>query len=207
MRDVLPFSLFFVGYFSTMLAPHFFPGVAMSFFYSFYLLAVFITIILLLITSLLSTTGLVMVRNSEGSLRSLCWRVLKIGAIGSLIFFLYFASDQVLCDGLPAGSRLRKFESSVWQDSRSTQYISDDYTPRQKMLRDVVRNVLPSRTRTEIEKQLGPGKPNGFFQERSYDMIYQTGPQRDSLFAIDSEWLLIWLNNEGRFQRSEITTD
>ena len=39
------------------------------------------------------------------------------------------------------------------------------------------------------------------------DLVYVTGPERDSLFAIDSEWLLIDLDEQGRFHRYRIATD
>ena len=37
--------------------------------------------------------------------------------------------------------------------------------------------------------------------------LYHLGRERDSLFRIDSEWLLIWLDPSGRFDRYEIHTD
>jgi len=39
------------------------------------------------------------------------------------------------------------------------------------------------------------------------DLIYVLGPQRDSYFTIDSEWLLIWLDKKGRFARYTIAND
>jgi hypothetical protein len=34
-----------------------------------------------------------------------------------------------------------------------------------------------------------------------------TGPERDTPFSIDSEWLLIWLDENERFQRCAIYRD
>lgn len=31
--------------------------------------------------------------------------------------------------------------------------------------------------------------------------------ERDSMFGLDSEWLLIWLDGSGRFERYEVWTD
>jgi hypothetical protein len=75
------------------------------------------------------------------------------------------------------------------------------------MLGDLVRNVLPGRTRAEIEALLGTTGPTGYFKELGWDLIYVTGPERSSPYSIDSEWLLIWLDSTGRFQRYEIRTD
>lgn len=46
-----------------------------------------------------------------------------------------------------------------------------------------------------------------YFQSTGRDLIYITGPERDSLFGIDSEWLLIWLDENGIYKRHAIVTD
>jgi len=78
---------------------------------------------------------------------------------------------------------------------------------RQKMLADVVKSVLPGRTRVELEQILGPSLETSYFKSSGRDLIYVLGPQRDSYFVIDSEWLLIWLDKDGRIERYAIAND
>jgi len=75
------------------------------------------------------------------------------------------------------------------------------------MLADVVKSVLPGRTRVELEEILGASLETPYFKSSGRDLIYVLGPQRDSYFTIDSEWLLIWLDKDGRFERYTIAND
>lgn len=106
---------------------------------------------------------------------------------------------------MPTGSYAQKFDRGSW--AASPPYVHGDITPRQKMLGDVVENLLRGKSRREIEAMLGHSEATSFFQETSRDLIYMTGPERDTPFSIDSEWLLIWLDENGRFQRYEIYRD
>ena len=54
---------------------------------------------------------------------------------------------------------------------------------------------------------LGPSLDTPYFQRTGRNLIYVLGPERDSYFVIDSEWLLIWLDSAGRFKRYAIYTD
>jgi hypothetical protein len=89
----------------------------------------------------------------------------------------------------------------------SPPYVAGDITPRQKMLRDVVENLLPGKTRREIEALLGPSSATWYFEDTGRDLIYMTGPERDTPFSIDSEWLLIWLDQNDRFERFAVHRD
>ena len=75
------------------------------------------------------------------------------------------------------------------------------------MLGDVVAHVLPGRTQAEIEEMLGPSLTTSYFESTSRDLIYVLGAERDSFFPVDSEWLLVWLDEAGRFQRYAVYTD
>lgn len=91
--------------------------------------------------------------------------------------------------------------------AHAADYVEDDITPRQKMLADVVRNVLPGRARAELDQALGPSLETFYFSSTGRDLIYPLGPERDSWFGIDSERLLIWLDESGRFRRYAIVND
>jgi hypothetical protein len=75
------------------------------------------------------------------------------------------------------------------------------------MLRDVVTGTLPGKARGEIEELLGPSLVTPYFRDTKRDLIYFLGPERGSYIKIDSEWLLIWLDAQGRFHHYQIATD
>ena len=54
---------------------------------------------------------------------------------------------------------------------------------------------------------LGRSVDTSYFQSTGRDLINALEPQRDSYYAIDSEWLLIWLDDSGYFDRYDIYTD
>ena len=75
------------------------------------------------------------------------------------------------------------------------------------MLKDVIERILPGKSIQEIESALGPSLDTRYFSSFDKDLIYYLGPERDGLINIDSEWLLIWINEEGKFDRYMITND
>lgn len=75
------------------------------------------------------------------------------------------------------------------------------------MLGDVVHRVVSEGTRDEIIAKLGPSEDDGYLSSSGRDVIYCTGPQRNSSFAIDNEWLLIWFDSDGHTSRYEIRSD
>lgn len=75
------------------------------------------------------------------------------------------------------------------------------------MLADLLNRVLPGKSRSEIEALLGPSLETSYFQDSDKDMIYTLGPERGGFLNMDSEWLLIWLDKEGRYSRFRIRTD
>lgn len=109
--------------------------------------------------------------------------------------------------GLPTGSFSKHFDQSLWSDSSSGEYVSGDITPRQKMLGSVVRHIVENGRKQDIIAKLGPSEDDGYFASSGRDLIYCTGPQRDSPMPIDNEWLLIWFDSSGRTSRYEIWLD
>lgn len=75
------------------------------------------------------------------------------------------------------------------------------------MLKEVIEKILPGKSRQEIESALGPSIEISYFRELDKDLIYYLGPERDGLFNIDSEWLLIWMDEDGNFRRYMIVND
>lgn len=109
--------------------------------------------------------------------------------------------------GLPTGSFVSKFDQSIWASESSSQYVRGDITDRQKMLGDVVQQIVANGTKDSIIARLGPSDDSGYFASSGRDLIYCTGPQRDSPFPIDDEWLLIWFDPSGQTSGYEIRSD
>ncbi len=109
---------------------------------------------------------------------------------------------------LPTGSDSLAFDSKLWKQESSIEWQEDGVSEREKMLKDLVENVLPGKNIEEIEKLLGPSLETNYFQSIDKDMIYYLGPERDNYFGnIDSEWLLIWTDKNGVFLRYAIMND
>jgi hypothetical protein len=125
--------------------------------------------------------------------------LLRFGAVLGLVWMVRGA--------LPTGSHLLDFDPVVWQDPGSSTFVQGDITPRQKMLGSVVGRLSPALDRARLEAMLGPSLDTPYFAETGRDLIYILGPERDSFFGIDSEWLLIWLDRADRFERYAIYTD
>lgn len=113
---------------------------------------------------------------------------------------------SLLPNSLPSGSYDSTFDRGAWLDPASAGHVKGGITPRQKMLADVV-SKLQGQSRSTLEVMLGPSLDTGYFKDSGRDLIYITGPQRDSVFAMDSEWLLIWLDDKGIYKRHAIVTD
>ncbi len=107
----------------------------------------------------------------------------------------------------PTGSNLMEFNPDVWKTEKAQVWPGNGPSTREKMLKDLVKNVLPGKSRTEIETLLGPSLETDYFQSIDKDLIYYMGPERDNYMALDSEWLLIWLDENGIFQRYKIVND
>lgn len=116
------------------------------------------------------------------------------------------AASSAYAAGLPPGSFARQFDSALWRTPASERYVSGDITDRQKMLGDAIRKVVDGGHRDDIIKMLGPSDESGYFSSLGRDLIYCLGPERGFL-SIDSEWLLIWLDRNGKVLRHEIRTD
>jgi hypothetical protein len=109
--------------------------------------------------------------------------------------------------GLPAGPDRRAFDPVEWKADHSSDARDGGPSIRQEMLRDIVTRILPGKTRSDLEELLGPSLVTPYFRDTKRDLIYFLGPERDSYFKIDSEWLLIWLDAQGRFHDYQIATD
>lgn len=130
----------------------------------------------------------------------------RVALAGISMLATFLALGAILPNALPSGSYDEPFNRDVWLDPAAKPSIPGGATSRQRMLADVIAQ-LPHKSRSELEAMLGPSMDTPYFKSTGRDLIYVTGPQRDSLFAMDSEWLLIWLDEDGIYQRHAIVTD
>jgi len=98
--------------------------------------------------------------------------------------------------------RTHRFDTAVWHDrarARSTEAVRgcivDDLLDRIK---------LRGRTRAEVVALLGEPPPTDYFT--NFDLVYWLGPER-GLISIDSEWLVIKLDQSGRVSQARLVTD
>jgi len=80
-------------------------------------------------------------------------------------------------------------------------------SPRQKMLKSTIETNVLNKTREQVISVLGPPTETSHFKSSGRDLAYYLGPERDSLFGIDSEWLLIWFDKEGKVSKYQIAVD
>lgn len=196
----------FALYFGIFLIPKIIPKFGSTSFIFFLGLLLVLILPLLVLFALWSGVALVIssIRKHPMGQRSKKAGQVSLAGLSMFVAFLFLAN--VLPSPLPTGSYDKKFDQTVWLEPKSADYIDGDITPRQKMLADVIKQ-LPGKNRTEIENMLGLSLDSSYFKSTGRDLIYVTGPQRDSLFAIDSEWLLIWVDEHGIYKRHAIASD
>jgi hypothetical protein len=91
-----------------------------------------------------------------------------------------------------------KFDSVVWVQNKEA---------RVKMVDDLInRHLLDGKTKQEVIDMLGVGEEDSpYFQNTDREMIYYLG-REDGITGIDSEWLLIWFEDE-RVLKYQVTKD
>jgi hypothetical protein len=158
---------------------------------------------LFLLAITLTAASLVLIAGRRGSIRpASAWsRVIK----ASGLVLLWFLVSLPIGRWVEARYNDIQFDVTAWHQPDSANYSPDSLTPRQRMLSDLTQRVLPGLQREAIETLLGTSIDSGYFRELDHDLIYVLGPERG--FGVDSEWLLIWLDGEGYYERHELRTD
>ncbi|NLS25564.1 hypothetical protein S2M10_05320 [Sphingomonas sp. S2M10] len=102
----------------------------------------------------------------------------------------------LLASGCSAGA---PFDKARWRDAdlsgRTRAEMMPDFLRRHRLI---------GLTRQQVEAELGP--PTTTEKWRGADMVYVLGND-GSMFAIDSEWLLIFLDPNGRVARYRQVAD
>lgn len=195
------------AYFGLAIVPEWWPGFAGTETFFFYVLSIPLALIGLLGLTIWGIAGVIVARRRGSSPSQLHRGLVVVSLAGFLMFASAIGLTRAIRGALPTGSHLLEFDPGVWQDPNSSQFIQGDITPRQKMLGSLVERLGTSLTRAELEALLGPSLDTPYFESTGRDLIYMLGPERDSFIRIDSEWLLIWLDDTDHFDRYGIYTD
>ena len=125
--------------------------------------------------------------------------------ISVTILFLYVCSSY-MPQFLPNGSYSQPFDSELWIADDAI-VVKEGITNRQKMLGDVVGNVLPGKSRNEIIRNLGL-----FSNDSNHPLVddlnqptlvFYLGPARRDFKGVSAEWLRIYLDPSGHFEKYE----
>jgi hypothetical protein len=189
-----------------LIVPRWVPSISFSFLYVFYLLSYAALLAFLAACAAISGMVVLWQLKTRSVVSGRVKYVFFASAIAATCCSVMFALALYLPQGLPAGSWISEFDAVMWRDPASADF-GKSVSIRQKMLGDLVSNVLPGKSRDEIIDLLGPSSKTPYFASLEYDLIYPTGAQRDSYIRIDSEWLLIWCDHTGRFERFAIVSD
>jgi hypothetical protein len=192
--------------FVPLLLPEWVPSAGVSSAYFLYLWSVAVLIGIMLLAIPAGLIGVLLAWCRKAPLTGRLRLLVVFPSVCILILASIVGVQRLITGDLPMGSRVMAFDGDTWRDEDSAAYVKGDITPRQKMLGDIVANVLPGRSRAEIEAQLGASLDTSYFRSTGRDLIYITGPERNPL-GLDSEWLLIWLNDSGMFERYDIAHD
>jgi hypothetical protein len=195
------------GYFGLLLVPVWHPAFRATGPYFVYVLTLPFALLALVVIGSWGAVAAFLARRRNSPPQVKHREMLGISVLGLLLFGSAFGLSATIRGALPSGSHLLSFDSARWKDTTSSESVGGDISDRQKMLGDVVSNVLPGRHRQELEEMLGLSLETRYFANTGRDLIYLLGRERDSLFGVDSEWLLIWLDESGRLERYEVWTD
>lgn len=202
---IITFSSVFMFYSSSFL-PRFAPSLFSREIKFLYFLSIPVILLVTVLFGLISLIRLVTAKRKDNPPS----KVSIVGVYLLLSFIILtpitFAVHRYIPRALPAGSDLKSFDSTIWKSESSTDW-HEGISVREQMLKDVVERILPGKNRPEIESALGLSLETHYFSSLDKDLIYYLGPERDGLFNIDSEWLLIWLDENGKFMRYMIAND
>lgn len=120
----------------------------------------------------------------------------KILSAGILFVSLMLLCIRVTWAPIPFDSKTWKSEDNIGQAKYLRLRMADWL---------IMEGRLIGLSATQVMSLLGDdGKP-GYFRE--YDFVYYLGPERGRIFAIDSEWLCLKLDDSGLVNIVEIRHD
>ena len=125
----------------------------------------------------------------------------------SLILFfpilLAGCSKQVL----PSGSYELIFVSSVWKKSETAKWREGEDSVRQQMLGSLINENLAGKSREQVINLLGSPSTKMDPDGEGPSLSYPTGPQRESYFGVDYEWLIIQFDSKNNYKSYYLASD
>ncbi|GGG22723.1 hypothetical protein GCM10011344_24380 [Dokdonia pacifica] len=124
-------------------------------------------------------------------LRILSYSLIALVSVSLLVFLLFINT---------MGNHFveKEFSSSIWKA---------DQESRIEMIDDLVsKKIIDDLPVWQMITLLGMPDEDCYFYQPDHDMIYYLGPER-GYFSIDSEFLLIWLNDDNFVEKYEIVLD
>lgn len=125
-------------------------------------------------------------------------------------YFLLFVTVLLLsCSEqyLPESSYELSFNSEEWKKEDSTHFSDSGVTIRQQMLGDLINKHLAGKNRQQLIDLLGQSSEKMDPDGSGPSLSYPTGPQRDSYFAIDYEWLIIKFDSSNEYESFYLASD
>jgi len=177
----------------------------------FHLLSISFLLIFVLCTSVVSLIKILyaLIRSQPLKNSSVSGIIILLAFVALFPITVLLSPGSFVKNSLPTGSDMKTFVSETWKAEGSCDSFDETFiSPRQQMLKDVVEKVLPGKSKAEILELLGPPITGiSRFEEEKYDLIYSMGVERDHYINVDSEWLLIWFDEQGTFERYRIVND
>jgi len=128
--------------------------------------------------------------------------VLAIGPAISLFIIIAWNIKSHMPSILPSGSHLQPFNSESWIADDSI-IAREGITARQKMLGDVVKNILPGKSRNEIIRLLGLSSDDS----NQKTLNYYLGPLRGDSLELHVEFLKIHFDPSGHYKNYSVISD
>lgn len=128
-------------------------------------------------------------------------------AMGTITPYTLILAYLALADSWGDCVHHQTFDSRLWRNQETTQYDAL-WPPRLCMVDDLVRSDrLAGLTKSQVVHLLGLPRDKAFLLDRSAcEIDYYLGPAR-GFCRIDSEWLYVSFDNEGRVDRYWVAVD
>lgn len=163
-----------------------------------YALSLLLFLVLIAASNLYSVVAVIISKINKKKINPL----VAMGPVISFTILMGFAFAPYMPKFLPSGSHLQSFDSELWISENSTE-MKEGINERQKMLGDVVENILPGKTRNEIIRELGLSSDDS----NQPALLYYLGPARADFFGVEVEWLNIYFDPSGHYEKYTVSRE
>jgi len=129
-----------------------------------------------------------------------------IGPAISITILILYVCTPYMPKFLPNGSHSQPFDSDLWIADDSI-LVKEGITNRQKMLGDVIENVLPGKSKNEIIRNLGLTSDDTnhpvLDDLNQPTLVFYFGPARKDFMGVQAEYLKVYLDPSEHFTKYE----